>query len=239
MPDRPTLLLLPGTLCDERLWAGVTPQLRQQVACQHIAWGGERTAAEAAARVLREAPPRFALAGMSMGGSVALEICAQAPQRVRALALISCQPRGDVPGSAQARAGDVAHARLHGIAALVRERLWSRYVHPCHLDDAPMLAAVLAMAQDAGVQAYETQHLLLASRRDHLDTLAALDVPVLVAGGDADQLCPPSAQSDMADRVRQAVRVQLSGCGHLSPLEAPQALAAVMAEWLSTLTGTA
>ncbi len=233
MAARLPLLLLPGTLCDARLWSAVLPSLPEEVDCVCAGWGDETVAGAAAQRMLASAPPRFALAGMSMGGSVALEICAQAADRVAGLALVSSQPHGEPAERTLARAEWVEFARQQGVEALVREHLWPKYVHPGRLDDAALFGAVLEMACDAGMDAYERQHLLLASRRDHATTLAMLDMPVLVAGGDSDALCTPALQAQMARSARRATRVEFSDCGHFSPLEAPAPLAAAMCDWLA------
>ena len=233
MAGRLPLLLLPGTLCDARLWGAVLPLLPDAVDCVCAEWGEESDTSAAAGRMLAAAPPRFALVGMSMGGSVALEICAQAGDRVAGLALVSSQPHGEPAERTHARAEWVEFARKFGIDALVRKHLWAKYVDPSRRDDAALLDTVLEMACDAGIAAYERQHLLLASRRDHATTLALLDIPVLIAGGDSDALCAPALQAQMARSARQAAWIEFRACGHFSPLEAPVPLAAALCDWLA------
>lgn len=233
MTGRLPLLLLPGTLCDARLWSAVLPALPPEVACTRVEWGEVADAGAAARRVLASAPPRFALAGMSMGGSVALEMCALAGDRVAGLALVSSQPHGEPAERTRARAEWVEFARTQGIEALVHEHLWAQYVHPGRRGDEALLRTILEMACDAGLAAFERQHRLLASRRDHAATLASLEVPVLIAGGDSDTLCAPALQARMAGLARRASRVEFSGCGHFSPLEAPAPLAAALCDWLA------
>lgn len=233
MAGRLPLLLLPGTLCDARLWRRVLPLLPEGVACSCVEWGEETDAGAAAARMLATAPPRFVLAGMSMGGSVALEICAQAADRVAGLALISSQPHGEQMERTQARAAWLEFAQVHGMAALVHECLWPNYVHSAGHGDEAMLSTVQEMACDAGFGAYERQHKLLASRREHVATLAALEVPLLVATGANDALCAPAMQAQMASMTRRATQVEFSACGHFSPFEAPAPLAAALCDWLA------
>lgn len=233
MAGRLPLLLLSGTLCDARLWSAVLAALPNEVDCVCVEWGDETDAGAAARRMLASAPPRFALAGMSMGGSVALEICALAADRVAGLALVSSQPHGEPSERTLARAAWVEFAHAHGVEALVREHLWPNYVHPGMRGDMALLGTVLDMACDVGLGAYECQHLLLASRRDHATTLAMLEMPVLVAGGDSDALCAPALQALMARSARRATRVEFSDCGHFCPLEAPAPLAAALCDWLA------
>ena len=227
------LLLLPGTLCDARLWSALLPLLPEEVDCVCVEWGEETDVVTAARRMLASAPPRFALAGMSMGGSVALEICALAGDRVAGLALVSSQPHGESPERTRARSEWVEFARAHGVEALVRCHLWPKYVHRGRGGDAALLGIVLDMACDAGLGSYERQHRLLASRRDRAATLASIEVPVLIAGGDSDALCASALQAQMARSARQASRVEFTNCGHLSPLESPVPLAAAMCKWLA------
>ena len=233
MAGRLPLLLLSGTLCDARLWGAVLPALPDDVDCICVEWGDETDAGAAAKRMIASAPPRFALAGMSMGGSVALEICALAADRVAGLALVSSQPHGEPSERTLARAAWVEFALAHGVEALVREHLWPNYVHPGRRGDDALLCTVLKMACDAGLSAYERQHRLLASRRDHVATLASLEVPVLIAAGDGDAMCASALQAQMARLARRPSRVEFSDCGHFSPLEAPAPLAAALCDWLA------
>lgn len=232
----PPLILLPGTLCDERLWVDVLPQLNGLTDCQTVTWGSAECSVSAAAeRILREAPPSFAIAGMSMGGSVALELCAQAPHRVEALALISCQPRGDSKEGADARSTFLSYAAEFGMSALIRERLWPNYVHSTRLSDQALLDAVCAMAERAGILSYQSQHRLLASRRDHSATLASLQVPVAIVSGDSDLLCTPAQQVEMLTMSRFARSTEIKKCGHLSPLEDPGSVSTALCSWLNAI----
>lgn len=233
MQPLPPLVLIPGNLCDERLWTHVLQRLSRLADCRTVSWGVDESSASAAAeRILEEAPASFALAGMSMGGSVALEICAQAPHRVERLALISCQPRGDSKAGAKARSDLLSYANAYGMSALVKDRLWSSYVHTKRQADQQLLDTVVAMAECAGVQAYEAQHKLLASRRDHAVTLASLSVPVAVISGDSDLLCTPAQHDEMMALARFGRRTEVPDCGHMSPLEDPVAVANSLASWM-------
>lgn len=232
----PHLVFIPGTLCDERLWTGVLSKLNGLTDFQTINWSLKDTSAsEAAQRILSEVPSTFALVGMSMGGSVALEICAQAAHRVEALALVSCQPRGDFNTGAAARSELLSYAEKFGISLLVRERLWPRYVHPSRLMDHALLETVMSMAERAGIFSYRSQLRLLTSRRDHVSTLASLTVPVAVVAGDNDLFCPPPLQAEMMSKLRFGTRTEIGECGHMSPLERPESVAAALSAWLGAI----
>lgn len=233
-PGLPPLLWVGGTLCDERLWQGVAPALASRVAMQAVAWGDERGIARLAGRILAEAPPRFLIAGMSMGGSIALEVCAQAPGRVAGLALIDSHPFADPPGRAEARQAQLALARQSGLATLV-DTLWPAYVHPDRRGDAALRGLVEAMATACGLAAYERQLGLLASRADRTATLARLAVPVLIAAGADDALCPPAWQADMHARNPRAALHLIDGAGHFAVLERPAEMVRALEAWLDAV----
>jgi pimeloyl-ACP methyl ester carboxylesterase len=229
------LVLLPGTLCDARVWApmmerwpgAAPPTLTPTLA-------GHRSAPEMARALLGTLPPRFALMGFSLGGIVALEIAAQAPDRVAGLALVATNARPDPPANAAAREAGVAAAHVDMAAHLQRD-LWPRYVAPARQGDAAIAELVRRMAVDAGTAAYADQAAIATHRADSLPRLAALRMPVLIAGGDEDPINPPDRQEEMAQRMPQARWLQCPGVGHFVPLEAPEALAAAAQRWWSAL----
>lgn len=236
MADLP-LVLLPGTLCDHRVWDAmlaqwgpgapatvVTPSLR-----------GARSAAAMAASLLPHLPPRFAVMGFSLGGIVALELAAQAVDRVAALALVATNARPDPVENRALRRAALAKARTGGLAAHVRADLWPRYVAPSRLDDEGILELVVQMAEAVGTDAYEEQADIASQRADSLPRLARITVPALLVGGDEDGINPRDRQEEMAQRLPSARWVQLADVGHFVPLEAPAQLAAAAASWFRSL----
>jgi pimeloyl-ACP methyl ester carboxylesterase len=234
LPESLPLLLVPGTLCDARLWQAQIPALSCESSVQVIAWRDERDVGTLAARILAEAPARFALAGMSMGGSIALEVCAREPGRVAGLALLDAHPWADSPGRHAVRQSQLAFAQEHGLRALVRDRLWSSYVHPSRLDDAALLGLVQDMAEACGLAQFACQIDLLASRLQRLHVLAALRVPTLIAAGSDDVLCPRDWQQVMSTGLAQGVLAFIDGCGHFAVLESPQRAQVLLVDWLRT-----
>ena len=189
------LMLLPGTLCDARVFApmlAVLGDVNAIVGDMH----GASTVAELAARLLATAPPRFALLGFSLGGIVALEIAARAPDRVAGLALIDTHMR-DVPEDRHAARRAVA-SEAHSAAALVGETLWPCYVAPGRLADEPMRALVMAMAADCPADATILQTELALSRVDSRPRLATLHMPSLVLAGALDGVAPADMQKELA-----------------------------------------
>jgi len=214
------LVLLPGTLCDERLFAPLIARLTRDVTV--IPLEGEDADAAAAA-VLARAPRHFALAGFSLGGIVALRVALLAPERVGGLAMIAANARSRPPGMTGPAASPAA-----AVAAA-----WDRSVPPARRDDVGLRKLVDAMADAVGPDAYAAQYRIARDRGDMRDRLSQIVGPSLVLAGDRDAICPPPFQHEMADRLPDAVLVLLPGVGHFVPLEAPDAAAAHVAAWLA------
>jgi pimeloyl-ACP methyl ester carboxylesterase len=226
--DALPLVLLPGTLCDARMFDPLLARLAPRRFLP-LALHGGRDAGTVADRILAEAPPRFALLGFSLGGIVALEIAARAPERVAGLAMIDSNSR-DIPieHHAMRRAQAVVE---DGLDALI-ERLWPNYVGSAARGDSALRATILAMAQAVGADALADQTEVMLSRADSRPRLGRLAMPALVLAGEEDALCPPAMQHELADGLPNAVLALIDGAGHFAPLERPDAVADHVAAWL-------
>lgn len=225
------LLLLPGTLCDARVWRPVLDRLPSTRATV-VPVAGARAMPAFARAFLAEAPPRFALAGFSLGGIAALEIVARAPERVVRLALVSTTARPDPPGNAAVRRALVERARREGPRAVVDDAVFPLSVAAARLSDEALRRLVGDMAEAVGSETFAEQTELAIRREDGRPRLAAIEAPTLVVHGDEDRLCPPDRHEEIARGVRGAARVELAGVGHFAPLEAPDAVAAALGRWL-------
>ena len=222
------LLLLPGLLLDERLYAAQIPALAGRAAAQVMDLTRADSIAAMAEQVLAAAPGRFALCGLSMGGYVALEIMRRAPDRVLKLALLDTQAR---PDGAEARARRLDRARR----AAVRDptgRLLPLFVHPDRREHKGMVAAITAMANRVGPAGFLRQQTAILNRADSRPSLAAIACPTLVLCGRQDVLTPVELHEEMAAAIPDATLVVLPRCGHLSPLEQPAMVTAQLAAWL-------
>jgi pimeloyl-ACP methyl ester carboxylesterase len=234
LPGPPTpLVLLPGLLCDRRLFGPQLPALEaggRRVLVPDLT--GEGTVEALAARVLAEAPPGpFALCGLSMGGYVAQEIVRQAPERVARLALLDTRARADSPEETARRRGLIELAE-RGEFRGVTPRLLPLLVHRDRLADGALTGLVQAMAAAVGRDAFLRQQRAIMARRDYRPLLAAIRVPTLVLCGREDAITPPEMHHEMAAAVPDATLVVLPNCGHLAPLERPGAVAAQLSAWL-------
>jgi pimeloyl-ACP methyl ester carboxylesterase len=184
-----------------------------------------------AQRILAEAPPRFALAGHSMGGYIAFEIMRQAPERVARLALINTQARPDTPEATARRRDMIARAQAGDYSAILDE-LFPGFVHPSRLGEAALRQLVHDMGDDIGVEAFVRQQTAIISRVDSRPTMATITCPTLVLTGDADNTIPNSLSVEMAQGIPGAKLTILPSCGHLPQVEQPQACADALVEWL-------
>jgi pimeloyl-ACP methyl ester carboxylesterase len=229
MPDH--LVLLPGLLCDRRLFAAQLAALAPVVETTVPELTGHAAIAEMAEHVLAAAPPRFALAGLSMGGYVALEILRRAPERVTRLALLDTQARAD-SATAAARRHQLMALAEQGSFRGVTPRLLPLFIHPDRLQDTELVATVQAMAEGTGREAFLRQQTAILGRPDSRPGLAAIACPTLVLAGRDDAVTPPKLQLELATLIPDATLVLIPRCGHLAPLERPDAVTRQLRLWL-------
>jgi pimeloyl-ACP methyl ester carboxylesterase len=225
------LLLLPGLLCDARLWQDPAIALSDIAASVVADLTRDDTIAAMARRALDEAPARFALAGLSMGGYVALEIMRAAPERVSRLCLMDTSARPDTEEQRRRRRGLISIAR-QGRFKGVTPRLLPQLLHPDRLGDAALAEEVMDMATRIGQAAFLRQQQAIMGRPDSRPTLGAIRVPALVIVGEGDQLTPPCLAEEMAASIPGARLAVIPESGHLPPMEKPDATAALLREWL-------
>ena len=225
------LVLVSGTLCDARVFAPVIDLLGAAADCMAFGASGQDSIGGMAEAVLAQAPPRFALAGFSLGGFVALEIMARAPERVSGLALLCTKAIPTTPAQKLERLAWLDAARHEGLAPLVKLAL-PRWLHPRNVNDAAVGGIVVDMAVSEGVAVLERQTRANNDRPDSRPRLAHIATPTLVLFGETDQLCTPQDSRDMAQAIPGAVLVEVAGAGHFGLLEQPAAVADAMRDWL-------
>ncbi|RVT85702.1 alpha/beta hydrolase [Rhodobacteraceae bacterium CCMM004] len=226
------VLLLPGMMCDARLFAPQIAALSARRAVQ-VGWiGGHDRVAALADAVLANAPPRFALAGLSMGGIVAMEILRRAPERVTRIALMDTNAEAETAEVAAARRPQMAAVAEGGLRAVMRDQMKPRY-----LADGPHRDAILdlcmEMAEWQGPEVFLRQSRALMTRPDQRDTLRGAQIPALILCGEADRLCPLHRHTAMAALMPQADLRVVAGAGHLPTLEQPGAVTEALEAWLA------
>jgi pimeloyl-ACP methyl ester carboxylesterase len=229
---RKPLLLIPGLLLTADLWAHASAHLADiaDIAVTHEQRDFDSMTAIAQA-ILARAPARFALAGLSMGGYVALEIMRQAPERVTRLALLDTSARADTPEQSARRRGLIELAQK-GRFKGVTPRLLPFLVHPDRRHERPLLERIVKMAGEVGREGFLRQQRAIMGRPDGRADLFDIGCPTLVLCGRQDQLTPPELAAEMAAAIGGARYVLVEHCGHLSPMERPEAVTAALREWL-------
>lgn len=231
MTEKIPLALLPGLLCDAALWQPQVEALAGVAEPRVADLTRQDSIAAMAASVLAAMPERFALAGLSMGGYVALEIMAQAPERVTRLALLDTRFQTDSAEDASRRRGLIELAEK-GQFKGVTPRLLPLFIHTGRLDDAALTGTVTAMAERVGKDAFVRQQRAILGRRDHSGTLVAIRVPTLVLCGRQDVLTPLADHQALAAGIADSRLVVIEDCGHLATLERPAAVNAALRRWL-------
>lgn len=229
-----TLVLLPGLLCDERLWRHQVQYLGNivRVVVADLRVGGS---VSGMARAVLDAAPagRFALAGLSMGGYVALEVMRVAPGRVSRLALLDTSARADTPEQTAARRALVSVAQ-DGQFDEVPRGLFPGIVHPDRIGDKGLASTVFDMAEAVGAAAFVRQEQAIIDRPDSRGDLEEIGCPTLVLCGREDALTPVHLHEEMAARIPNSRLRVVEACGHLSALERPEEVTAALREWLDT-----
>src|SRR5579883_1477427 len=177
--DSLPIVLVPGLLATPRLYAEQIPELWRIGPVTVAVHDRDDSLSAIARRILSTAPPRFALAGLSMGGYIAFEILRVAPERVAKLALLDTSARPDLPEQSEARRAQIAEARSGRLLDVV-ERAFPTWVHPAHRSDEGLRALVRTMADEVGVEGFVRQQLANISRADSRPSLAAIRCPTLV-----------------------------------------------------------
>jgi pimeloyl-ACP methyl ester carboxylesterase len=222
------LLLIPGMMCDARMWGGFAADspILHALPTRHD------TVQALAAAILHGAPPRFALAGLSMGGIVAMEILAQAPGRVERLALLDTNPRAETPAVQASRVPQIARALSGDLASVLRDEMKPNYLAPGP-GQGPILDLCMDMALTLGPQVFAQQSRALMTRPDQTATLAAFRGPALVLMGEHDRLCPRDRHDQMHALMPQSHLVIVPQAAHLPTLENPLQTAAHLRHWLT------
>jgi len=225
------ILLLPGMMCDERLWSHQIAAMTVPVKVADLSKSD--TIQSMAADAIAAAPARFAVAGLSMGGILAFEIWRQAPDRVSHLALLDTNPHPDSPDKKALRFEHIAAAASGQLEQLTIESLKPLYLARKNRDDEELLNTILDMALSLGPGVFERQSLAVMKRPDSVPALATITCPTSIICGREDAICPPSFHELMAQEISGARLVVIDDCGHMSSMEQPETVTAELLQLLA------
>lgn len=227
------LIFLPGMMCNEQLFA---PQV--DVFCGTIAVEiGDLSSSQSiegmAAKTLQTTEfETFALAGLSLGGIVAMEIVRQAPHRVERLALMDTNHLPDQPDRIAQRTRQIERVSRGELLQVMRDELKPFYVAPQHMNDPGLNSIFLDMATSLGPEVFERQATALMARHGAEDVLSIYEGETLILCGEHDLPCPPSRHQEMHDIVSNSELVIVPDAGHVTTLENPNAVNSALDKWL-------
>jgi pimeloyl-ACP methyl ester carboxylesterase len=226
------LVLVPGLLCSARLYAAQVTALWPHGQVTVADHRRDADMAGIAKRILADAPQRFALAGLSMGGYVALAMMRLAPERIERLALLDTSARPDNPEQKAGREKFIAMAEAGKLDEIV-ETLIPRFIHRDRANDEALKREVRKMAEETGAEAFVRETKAIMSRADSRPLLKDIRCPTLVLVGEGDELTPPELAKEIAAGIAGAKLTVVPECGHLSTMEKPEAVNAALSAWLS------
>ncbi|SEN19757.1 Pimeloyl-ACP methyl ester carboxylesterase [Loktanella fryxellensis] len=229
---RDPLVLIPPMLCDARIFGPIMAGLSPHHAVTIMPTAGAERIEDMASRILDWAPARFALLGLSMGGSVALEVIRRAPDRVTRIALLDCTAQAETPQVAAAREPLIVAARSGRFADVIAQEIPLACLAPSPYRRG--IRALLAdMAAALGPEAYVAQARAMMRRRDQAATLRQIRAPALVMCGELDPIWTVRRHQFMAEMIPRARLEVIADAGHLPPLEQPEATLEVLRDWLT------
>jgi pimeloyl-ACP methyl ester carboxylesterase len=227
------IVLVPGLLCSAEIFEPQVAALWPYGPVTVASTLTGSTMAEIAASILSAAPPRFALAGISMGGYLSFEILRQAPERVLKLALLDTSARPDTPEQTANRRAILARAEREDFQKLAVTVLTAIF-HPAHQDDPQLRAVAKRMIAAVGLDGFQRQTEAIIGRLDSVPGLSAIQVPTLVLVGDGDALTPVDRAQEMVEAIPGARLVVVKDCGHGSTLEQPEAVNRALIDWITS-----
>jgi pimeloyl-ACP methyl ester carboxylesterase len=225
------IVLVPGLLCTPRLYREQIEALWRFGPVLVADHTRDDSMAGIARRILSQAPPRFGLVGLSMGGYASFEVMRQAPERVEKLALLNTNARPDLPEQVEARKNQIGMAQSGGFEKIAG-LLFPRFVAASRHGDRALEAIVRGMAAETGAAAFVRQQLAIMHRVDSRPSMAAIRCPTLVVSGEHDALMPPDRAAEVVAGIANARQLVVPDCGHLSTLERPEAVTRALTEFL-------
>ena len=230
MTTKTTVVLIPGLLCDDFVWARVLSALHGRIPVAVVDLSTQDSLTTMAEDTLDACPGDLFVAGHSMGARVAMEMARLAPERVKRLALLDTGIHPLKEGEREKRAEIVAFAHEHGMTALAKRWL-PGMVHPDRTEDRALMAGLTAMVERMDPDLHERQIHALVTRPNASEYIASIACPTLLAVGRQDQWSPVSQHEDMLRLMPNATLTVIEDAGHFAPVEQPEAVAELLMDW--------
>ena len=226
------MIFIPGLLCDRTLWQFQIDALSEladyRVTDQQMYTD---TIGQIADRIVADAPAQFAVAGLSMGGYIALEICRKYGERVKGLALLDTSARPDTPEQTKRRKKMMALCREQNFNKII-EMLLPVLIHPDRQKDQDLKQQIIDMAENLGPQVFLRQQHAIINRIDQRPNISKIACPTVVICGQQDCITPLDCAREMSAKIHQAKLETIKDCGHLSTMEKPEQVTKIMIRWL-------
>jgi pimeloyl-ACP methyl ester carboxylesterase len=184
-----------------------------------------------AAALLERAPARFALAGHSLGGRIALEVVRQQPRRVTRLALLDTGVHPCTTGEPARRQELLSIAFADGMRAVARRWL-PPMVHPDRHSDSSVMGPLEQMVERRTAVSFRNQVEALLGRPDARAVLATIRCPALVLCGREDGWSPLEQHEKIASAIGGSTLAVIDACGHMAPFERPTEVSRAFERWL-------
>ena len=232
MSTKPNLVMIPGLLCSDALFADQMAGLKDQATVSVGRVLKHNNLQSLASEILRVAPPQFALAGLSLGGYVAFEVLRQAPERVSKLALLNTNARADREDQVAFRQMLIGLAQTLG-PRNVQAAALPMLIHKSRLGERALVDRVLNMAEAVGRDAFVRQQQAIIDRPDNRPFLSEIKCPTVVVVGEQDVLTPVKVAQEMHDGIPGSKLEVIPDCGHLSTMERPDQVNRILSDWLA------
>lgn len=226
------LVLIPGMMCDARIFSYQINVLSRERPVMVLPVSHGETIRDMVGAVAGQLPERFALAGLSMGGIVAMELLRRCPDQVSRLCLMATSPLAETPAEAAAREPMIAKVRAGYLNEALQEAVRPDFLAPS-ARRMELIQTVWAMGEELGPDLFIRQSRALQRRNDQQGTLRRSKVPTLVLCGDLDPLTPVRRHEFMAELMPNARLHIMENCGHLPVIEQPEELTGVLQNWLA------
>jgi len=225
------LVLISGLLCTSDLWLDQIGEFEEDYDLMLFDHASHDTIPAMVGAFLQDAPEKFNLAGLSLGGYIALEVMRQAGERVEKLILLDTNARADREPQIEVRRAAITQAETDGVQAFCKE-ITQHLIHPDRMADKDLGERILDMAEDIGLEGFKNQQLAMISRPDFRDFLPEITCPTLIICGQQDVMTPPKVHQEMADLIPGSQFNLIDNCGHLSTMEQPLMVSRLMRMFL-------
>jgi pimeloyl-ACP methyl ester carboxylesterase len=178
---------------------------------------------------------RAVIAGLSMGGYIALAFWRLHRDRVDALVLADTRAGADSEEGKQKRRETIELARREGPTAVARALLPGMVGKSTREREPSVVATMRAMLESASVDSVVGASEAMMTRPDATGLLATIDVPTLIIVGEEDVLTPPKESHAMHAAIAGSRLEVIPAAGHVSNIERPAAFNQVLTEFLATL----